>query len=116
MPKQLQQDREQIPPILLISLNKYGQLEAKTRLALTAVEVAELLTLSPQKVRWMMLRGDLPSIHFGGRRVVSLEALEYYVREHEIEEQQNRLEGLKRYYGSFGLGNHTERFNKLKRG
>ena len=52
----------------------------------------------------MLLRGDLPSIHFGTRRVVSLEALEHSVRESEIEEQQERLDALKRYYGSFGFG------------
>ena len=52
MPKQSpQQEPEPIPRILLIFLNDYGQREAKTRLVLTAAEVAELLTLSPQKVR-----------------------------------------------------------------
>ena len=105
MPNQSpQQEPEPIPHVLLIFLNKYGQLEVKTRLVLTAAEVAELLTLSPQKVRWMLLRGEIPSIHFGTRRVVSLEALEYYVREGEIEEQQGRLDFLKRYYGYFGFG------------
>jgi predicted DNA-binding transcriptional regulator AlpA len=33
-----------------------------------------------------------------------MEALEHYVREGEIEEQQGRLDFLKRYYGYFGFG------------
>ena len=97
-----QQGPEQLHRILFIHLNEYGYLEAKNRLVLTVAEVAEVLTLSTQKVRWMMLRGEIPSIHFGSRRGVSLDALEHYVRECEMEEQQERLDILKRYHGCFG--------------
>ncbi|HET8852614.1 MAG TPA: helix-turn-helix domain-containing protein, partial [Ktedonobacteraceae bacterium] len=124
MKKQLPpQDPEQIPPMLFIYLNQYGQLEVKTRLVLTIAEVAEVLTLGAQKVRWMVLRGELPSFHFGTRRVVSLEALEHYIRECEIEEQQERLSFLERYYGHFGFGKPhpeiqraQERLNGMQQG
>lgn len=98
------QHQEQIPRLLLIHLNTYGQLEVKTRLVLTAAEVADLLTLSAQKVRWMMYRGELPSFHIGSRRLMSLDSLKQYLYEREREEQEDRLYALKRYYGYFGWG------------
>jgi hypothetical protein len=103
----LQQER--IPHILIFHLNEYGQLRVKTRLVLTAPEVAELLTIGTQKARWLMYRREIPSLHLGSRRVVSLDALEHYIREREIEEQQDLLYFLERYYGYFRLGDpHPE--------
>lgn len=98
------QEPEPFPRILFIRFNEYGQIEARTRLVLTAAEVAEALTLSAQKVRWMMLHGELPSFHFGSRRVVSLEALEHYIHQCDIEAQQERLSFLQRYSTYFGFG------------
>jgi len=90
-------------------LNEYGQLRVKTRLVLTAPEIAELLTIGTQKARWLMYRREIPSFHIGSRRVASLGALEHYVREREIEEQQDLLYFLERYYGSFRFGDpHPE--------
>ncbi len=101
--------QEQIPRALVIHLNAYGQLRVKTRLTLTASEVAELLTLSTQKVRELMYRREIPSFHLGSRVVVSLDALEDYIREREIEEQENFLYALERYYGYFRFGDpHPE--------
>lgn len=103
------QEQEKVPSVLFISLNEFGHLEVKTRLVLTIAEVAQALTLSVQKVYWMVYRGELPSFHFGSRRVVSLHALEHFAREREIEEQQALLDFLKRYYGYFGYGDpHPE--------
>jgi predicted DNA-binding transcriptional regulator AlpA len=101
--------QERIPRALVFHLNEYGQLRVKTRLVLTAPEVAELLTIGTQKARWLMFRREIPSFHLGTRRVVSLDALEHYIREREIEEQQELLYFLERYYGSFRLGDpHPE--------
>jgi excisionase family DNA binding protein len=101
--------QEQIPRALVIHLNEYGQLRVKTRLALTASEVAELLTLSTQKVRELMYRREIPSFHLGSRVVVSLDAMEDYIREREIEEQETFLYALERYYGYFRFGDpHPE--------
>jgi excisionase family DNA binding protein len=103
------QRQKNIPPLMFISLNEYGQLEVKTRLVLTIPEVAQALTISVQKVYWLVGRGELPSLHCGSRRLVSLHALEHFVYEHEIEEQQALLDFLKRYYGYFGYGDpHLE--------
>src|SRR5579875_3174879 len=108
MPKPVSQ-HEQIPRALVIHLNEYGQLRVKTRLTLTAPEVAELLTLSTQKVRELMYRREIPSFHLGSRVFVSLDALEDYIREREIEEQENFLYALERYYGYFRFGDpHPE--------
>lgn len=92
------QEQAKVPPLLFISLNEYGQLEIQTRLVLTIPEVAQALTLSVQKVYWLMYRSELPSFHFGSRRVVSLHALEHFAHEREMEEQQALLDFLKRYY------------------
>ena len=98
-----------IPRALVFHLNEYGQLRVKTRLVLTAPEVAELLMIGTQKARWLMYRREIPSFHIGTRRVVSLDALEHYIREREIEEQQDLLDFLERYYGSFRCGDpHPE--------
>lgn len=98
-----------IPRVLVFHLNEYGQLRVKTRLVLTAPEVAELLTIGTQKARWLLYRREIPSFHIGTRRVVSLDALEHYIREREIEEQQELLSFLERYYGSFRFGDpHPE--------
>jgi predicted DNA-binding transcriptional regulator AlpA len=116
------QEQAKLPPLLFISLNECGQLEVKTRLVLTIAEVAQALTLSVQKVYWMVYRGELPSFHFGFRRVVSLHALEHVAREREMEEQQALLDLLKRYYGFFGSGDPhpeiqrtQERLNAMQR-
>jgi excisionase family DNA binding protein len=121
-PQQQAQEQEQAPPILFISLNELGQLEVKTRLVLTIAEVAEALTLSVQKVYWMVYRGELPSFHFGSRRVVSLHALEHFAHEREMEEQQALLDFLKRYHCYFGYGEPhpeiqraQERLNAMQR-
>lgn len=101
--------QEQLPRALVIHFNAYGQLRVKTRLVLTASEVAEFLTLSTQKARWLMYRREIPSFHLGSRVVVSLDALEHYIREREIEEQQDFLFALERYYGYFRFGDpHPE--------
>lgn len=101
--------QEPIPRALVFHLNEYGQLRVKTRLVLTAPEVAELLAISTQKARWLMYRREIPSFHIGTRRVASLDALEHYIREREIEEQQDLLFFLERYYGSFRFGDpHPE--------
>ncbi|SRR6266487_6164330 len=110
------QEQAKVPPLLFISLNEYGQLEVKTRLVLTIPEVAQALTLSVQKVYWLVYRGELPSFHFGSRRVVSLHALEYLAREREMEEQQAFLDFLKRYYGYFGYGDPVQKFDAHKKG
>ena len=102
MRKRLQlqmQEQEKLPPLLFIFLNEYGQLEVKTCLVLTIPEVAKALSLSVQKFYWMVYRGELPSFHFGSRRVVSLHAVEHVAHEREMEEQQALLGFLKWYYG-----------------
>lgn len=113
---------EPIPRALIFHLNEYGQLRVKTRLVLTAPEVAELLTISTQKARWLMYRREIPSFHIGTRCVVSLDALEHYLREREMEEQQELLSFLERYYGAFRFGDPhpeiqraQERLNAMQR-
>src|SRR5947209_1057126 len=101
--------QESIPRALVSHLNEYGQLRLKARLVLTAPEVDEFLTIGTQKARWLMYRREIPAFHLGTRRVVSLDALEHYIREREIEEQQDLLSFLERYYGSFRFGDpHPE--------
>ena len=90
--------QEQIPHALVIHLNEYGQLRVKTRLLLTISEVAEFLRTSRQKAYWLIFRREIPSVHIGSRRFVSLDALEHYIREREIEEQQDLLTSLEGYY------------------
>ena len=120
--QKLSPQKEQVPSVLVSHLNEYGQLRVKTRLVLTAPEVAELLTIGTQKARWLMYRREIPSLHLGSRRVVSLDALELYIREREIEEQQDLLLFLERYYGSFRFGDPhpeiqraQERLNAMQR-
>lgn len=68
------------------------------------------------------MRVSVPSFHFGSRRVVSLNELEHFAREHEREEQQALLDTPKRYHGSFGYGEPRpeiqcaqERLNAMQR-
>jgi excisionase family DNA binding protein len=103
--------QEQIPRVLFIHLNEHGQLRVKTRLLLTASEIAEFLRTSRQKAYWLLYRREIPSFHIGSRRFVSLDALEHYIREREIEEQQDLLsflEGYYRYYPFFNREPHPE--------
>lgn len=97
--------QEQIPRALFIHLNEHGQLRVKTRLLLTIPEIAEFLRTSRQKAYWLLYRCEIPSFHIGSRRFVSLDALEHYIREREIEEQQDLLSFLERYYGYYPFFN-----------
>lgn len=94
-----------IPDALFIHLNEHGRMRIKTRLLLTTPEVAEFLRTSRQKAYWLMYRREIPSFHIGSRRVVSLDALELYIREREMEEQQDSLFFLERYYHPFAFYN-----------
>jgi excisionase family DNA binding protein len=96
---------EQISRALFIHLNEHGQMRVKTRLLLTIPEVAEFLRTSRQKAYWLLYRREIPSFHIGSRRFVSLEALEYYIREREIEEQHDLLSALEGYYRSYPFFN-----------
>ncbi|HEU5377041.1 MAG TPA: helix-turn-helix domain-containing protein [Ktedonobacteraceae bacterium] len=103
--------QEQVPHVLFIHLNEHGQLRVKTRLLLTASEIAEFLRTSRQKAYWLLYRREIPSVHIGSRRFASLDALEHYIREREIEEQQDLLsflEGYYRYYPFFHREPHPE--------
>lgn len=103
--------QEQIPHVRFIHLNEHGQLRVKTRLLLTASEIAEFLRTSRQKAYWLLYRREIPSFHIGSRRFASLDALEPSIREREIEEQQGLLsffEGHYRYYPFFHREPHPE--------
>jgi predicted DNA-binding transcriptional regulator AlpA len=101
--------QEAVPQALVFHLNEYGQLRVKTRLVLNASEIAELLTIGKTKAHELMHRREIPSFHIGSRRVASLDALEHYIREREIEEQQDLLYFLERYYWAFRFGDpHPE--------
>ena len=97
---------EQVPHALFIHLNEYGQMRVKTHLLLTMPEVAEFLRTSRQKAYWLVYRREIPSVHIGSRRFVSLEALEHYIREREIEEQQDLLSFLEGYYRYYPFSHH----------
>lgn len=54
----------------------------RDRIAYTVKDTARLLSLSTRKVRYLIAKGELPSIKVGAARRVHGSAIEEYARQH----------------------------------
>jgi excisionase family DNA binding protein len=65
--------------------------ESETKLALTVNDVANKLSLSPQTVKRLITRSELPSFKIAGRRLVSPKALNKFIADCEAAEYTQRI-------------------------